>query len=653
MNSRTAETAYGGLRASPTLILWTLGAAAVGLFVAPATVPVRSLALDGLLLLAPVIALAGTIAAGRSLPRGFRAPWAIFAAAALLCAGGQIVGRSAIPDAVRLDTLAHIGAMTLLAAGIGWRLHQRDRETLFVIALDAALIVAAVTVVTLRWSPSAQALISGELQAGVTRQIGILGAPIATGVAFLFASVILFVRERASGSVAASALFVSTAAFGLAAAPYALGHGACCSVQDAASIPFIIGWLSLAYSGVQAATGGPDVLSGGLDDAGGNRMRMVVAPAVAIVMGAVVIDTVWRGPLEEPTVAAFGMLGVLLALRVSQLLFATRTLSAERLELAQNRAMIEVSQALSGTTRLDETLDLVTHWAVRLMDARTATIELLTPDGQALEVHAMNGSSTPPLHHQFPLHGSFTGWVVQNGRSRATPDAHTDPYIHPTSRPYLGRSPVAAAPLRYRDQTFGALSCVGRYAFTVADLELLGALADQAAVAIENARLFEQVHQLSMTDPLTGLPNRRQLERDLTREFAAARRGRQLVAVMFDLNGFKAYNDQYGHLAGDAALKLFAEVLATGTRAMNMAARYGGDEFIALMADSDAAGAYTFIERVRSRFPGPDAGPMRSILGVAAGIACYDATMKRPEDLLAAADRALYEEKARVRTQPG
>ena len=581
------------------------------------------------------------------------APWVVFAAAALCCSAGQLYGFAMRPAVVQGTVLTHTAAMGLFALGVGWRLHQRDRERLLEIILDAALIVTAATVVTMRWAPAAQAILNEWAEVTAAQTLGVFGVPIAAGVAFLFASVLVLVRASGRMAPVAFAIFVATAAFGLAAAPFAIGIGTCCRTGDAASVPFIIGWISLSYAALLVRHAEPELVDEfATGDAGGSRVRMVVAPAVAVVMGAVVVDTVWRGPLQEATAAAFGMLGVILAGRVSQLLFATRTQSAERVELAHSRAMIEVSQALSGTTRLDETLELVTQWAVRLMDARTATIELLAPDGRTLVVHAGHGQHAPPIHHQFPVDGSFTGWVVQHGRARFAADAHTDPYLHPSSRQYVGSAPLAAAPLRYRGATLGALACVGRYAFTGADVELLGALADQAAVAIENARLFEQVHQLSVTDPLTGLSNRRQLERDLAREFAAARRGRPLVAVMFDLNGFKEYNDRYGHVAGDEALKLFAKALHTETRAMNTVARYGGDEFIALLADNDARGTEVFIERVRRRFPGADAAEKYRQLSVSAGFAQYDSSMMSPEDLVAAADQALYREKSQLRPQP-
>jgi diguanylate cyclase (GGDEF)-like protein len=362
-------------------------------------------------------------------------------------------------------------------------------------------------------------------------------------------------------------------------------------------------------------------------------------------MAAIAVDSAWNGELKPATAISVAALGMVLALRVTQLLFATRTLSAERIELYQSNALIELSRALSGTNDLQETLDLVTRWAVRLLGGRGAAIELLSPDGKLLEIRAIDSLSEELLQMRFPVDGCFTGWVVRNGKPRNAADPHTDPYMSSVSLQYLGNSPVAAVPLRYRDETLGVLWCISDYPLDATELALLGALAEQAAVAIENARLFHEVHILSLTDPLTGMPNRRQLEKDLYREFAAARRGRRLVVVMFDLNGFKQYNDRYGHLAGDEAIRMFANALTAEMRTMNMAGRYGGDEFTAVLADADRVGAEVFIERVRHRFPGPNATLRENELGVAAGLAEYVPEMASPDELLAAADAALYREK--------
>lgn len=152
-----------------------------------------------------------------------------------------------------------------------------------------------------------------------------------------------------------------------------------------------------------------------------------------------------------------------------------------------------------------------------------------------------------------------------------------------------------------------------------------------------------EAEQLALTDPLTGLPNRRHARLFLEKEFAAAQRGRELAVVLFDIDRFKDYNDRNGHAAGDAVLRGFAEVLNYTTRRMNLSARYGGEEFISMLSGSDEDGTLVFIDRVRERLRKAQL-PGGSVT-VSAGLATYHPGMQTADDLVAAADQALYEAK--------
>ena len=172
-------------------------------------------------------------------------------------------------------------------------------------------------------------------------------------------------------------------------------------------------------------------------------------------------------------------------------------------------------------------------------------------------------------------------------------------------------------------------------------------LASQASVALGNARLHASVQSLSLTDPLTLLANRRHLRMHLEREVAAARRGRALHAVLFDLDQFKQFNDTHGHLAGDRALQAFAEVLRAENRAMNLMARFGGDEFIGILSDSSDDGVHQYIERVLARVRHD---PVLSSGGIEVtwGLSAFDrAVMRTPDELIAAADADFYRRKER------
>lgn len=176
---------------------------------------------------------------------------------------------------------------------------------------------------------------------------------------------------------------------------------------------------------------------------------------------------------------------------------------------------------------------------------------------------------------------------------------------------------------------------------------LVERLGTHAAAALENARLHSEVRRLSLTDPLTGLPNRRHLDLILEMEFAAAQRGRPLCFVLFDLDAFKGYNDTFGHQAGDAALVRFSAILHDETRAMNLVARYGGEEFAAVLSETSRAGALGYAERVRRRLE----NDLDGALTVSVGVAVYTDGMATAADLVSAADAALYRAKRAGRNQ--
>jgi diguanylate cyclase (GGDEF)-like protein len=146
-----------------------------------------------------------------------------------------------------------------------------------------------------------------------------------------------------------------------------------------------------------------------------------------------------------------------------------------------------------------------------------------------------------------------------------------------------------------------------------------------------------------LLDRLTALPNRRHAEVALEREFAAAERGRELSIVMFDLDRFKQVNDVHGHTAGDQTLKAFANVLRANTRKSDLTARFGGEEFVAILPDTPSQHAVFFAQRVLTRMRELELPWGRQT--VSAGVAGYQKGMGSHELLLSAADRALYRAK--------
>lgn len=194
----------------------------------------------------------------------------------------------------------------------------------------------------------------------------------------------------------------------------------------------------------------------------------------------------------------------------------------------------------------------------------------------------------------------------------------------------------------------GALFVVERRTsrrFEPEDWQILASAAVQAEAALERLRLFAQVRELSLTDPLTRLPNRRQLLMVLERSIAAARRGDALTLAMLDLDGFKAVNDRHGHQAGDEVLLRFAGVLAREARESDLVVRYGGDEFLIVMPGADAASAEALLRRIRLRLQGE--------IPFSAGVAEHTLEVQTSDQLIAAADAALYRTKHAGSTADG
>lgn len=313
-----------------------------------------------------------------------------------------------------------------------------------------------------------------------------------------------------------------------------------------------------------------------------------------------------------------------------------RRREAERLE--------EIGRALASSLELRQVLERVIAATIDLADADAATVWLLKGENE-VEIFMAGGDVALPIGVTLPVPPGLFLHIVQGRRSLIVADVRNHPLFPPEFRARFRAESAIAVPLVAEDRVIGALS-VGHIeprTYGDEDVRLLERLSFQTAIAVANARLHEQIRALSLTDPLTGLPNRRHLESVLAREFAAARRGRPLALVLFDLDHFKRYNDAAGHQAGDEALRSFGRILAAETRAIDLTARYGGDEFLSILSEADRDGGLLHAQRVADSVAHH---PVLGKVGVSAGIACYEASMMNADELVRAADRDLYLRKA-------
>jgi len=203
-----------------------------------------------------------------------------------------------------------------------------------------------------------------------------------------------------------------------------------------------------------------------------------------------------------------------------------------------------------------------------------------------------------------------------------------------TSAGYIPYGPASATPLP------NAVYQLGAGLVVIASVIVTTSIVLRQIVALDRAN--QLLHELSIHDELTGLPNRRQLMLELSRQLARVRRGASFALVMLDLDGFKRVNDTYGHEAGDRLLVALAQALDAETRDIDLVARVGGDEFVVILPDVDADSAAPIAERMvhaihrASRETYPDCRVTAS-----AGLA-FAAIADEPGDLLRRADAEAY-----------
>jgi len=211
-------------------------------------------------------------------------------------------------------------------------------------------------------------------------------------------------------------------------------------------------------------------------------------------------------------------------------------------------------------------------------------------------------------------------------------------------------SMVISAPLVAKSSVFGILVAINdpeKRQFRDEDLYLLTLMANQAAIAIENYLLYKKLEVESITDGLTGVYNFRFLIRSLKLEMKRANRFKYVFSfLMLDVDNLKDYNDRNGHLAGSRALKAIASVITENCRAIDLVAKYGGDEFAILLPQTDVDGAISMGKRIlsaikRHKFDGVKPG----LLTCSIGVAVYPVDARRLDELIEKADKALYRAK--------
>jgi len=319
-----------------------------------------------------------------------------------------------------------------------------------------------------------------------------------------------------------------------------------------------------------------------------------------------------------------------------------------------------IARRVTASLNVDEVLKFAVEETAALAEAEVAYIATLTGNERRLRIVAQHGLVTDGLLGLEIEEGRGIGGQVAAERAIfQTEDYCVDPRLDHAFGDLIGAEglrTIIGLPLVNRNRVVGVLYAARRQAllFRAPEIGILEMLSSQIAVALENARLYEDVQHESIHDPLTGIFNRRLFEGRLKEEERRANRHyRPLSVLMIDVDDFKLYNDTYGHSKGDELLKALVATTADAIRMTDVLARYGGEEFVVLLPDTGLPEAIEAGERIREavkdRFA-VEGGAAKPKMGsgtvtVSVGVAAFGDEYAGGPSLIERADAAMYEAK--------
>ena len=314
-------------------------------------------------------------------------------------------------------------------------------------------------------------------------------------------------------------------------------------------------------------------------------------------------------------------------------------------EAKETALLYEVSQSLISTLDFDQLLKNILQHLKETFDFLNVSVLLVDEEKQILYTHSSITYSAEDNNLKLRIgKDGITGHVAKTKRMYYSPDVRNDTYY------VLGNDKTRSEvcfPLLSGEHLIGVLDVESSVTngFSQDVIRLLSSLSAQIAIAIDNARLYAETKKLSLTDSLTQLSNRRSFDIFIEAEIRRAERYRRtFVAMMIDFDNFKNYNDRYGHTAGDIVLQKLSKIMKDIIRDVDFLCRYGGDEFVAILPETDASFALDVAERMRKKIAAQKIQPK---ITLSIGIASFPHDARDKSKLIDLADQACYEAKQR------
>jgi len=319
----------------------------------------------------------------------------------------------------------------------------------------------------------------------------------------------------------------------------------------------------------------------------------------------------------------------------------------------------EIGKALTSSLDMKEVLSIVMDKVSALLRPNNWSLLLVDQETGELRFEVAIGKGAEKLKHVKLKPGEgVAGWVAREKVPVLVPDVSKDPrFSHKADDvSHFTTQSIICVPLITRNRCLGVIELINKVeeeGFVEEDLMVLTAIADFTAIAIDNAISLSRVHELTIKDDLTGLYNSRFLHSRLEYEVERAKRFRIPLSMIFlDLDNFKMVNDVHGHLHGSKLLQEIALLILGRIRNIDMACRYGGDEFIVLMPETSKQDARIVAEKLRGAMKKAvfleDEGINAHLTG-SFGVASYPDDADDKNGLIQMADKAMYKVKNSTR----
>jgi diguanylate cyclase (GGDEF)-like protein len=324
----------------------------------------------------------------------------------------------------------------------------------------------------------------------------------------------------------------------------------------------------------------------------------------------------------------------------------------EQREAGEVAIFQELGKALTSSLQLDQVLRTIMEKIDEFLRPDNWSLLLLDQAKQELYFELVVGKASPSLKDvRIKIGQGIAGWVAQNGETVVVPDTAKDTrfFGQVDEKTKTETQSIVAVPVMFRDTCLGVIeliNCMGPDGFDNRDLKLLEALADFAAIALENARHVKRIHELTITDDCTTLYNARHMGFILDTEiYRSQRYNYEFSLVFIDLDHFKQVNDTHGHLVGSRLLAEIGNALKNKCRLIDFAFRYGGDEFVLLLPQTSKDNALNVARRLHKMIRESvwlASEGLNIKVTTSLGVASYPVDSRSKEGLLHLADEAMY-----------